>query len=180
MIENSKLKIKKLSPGITIIELVIAISILVLMSVIGLGFYGNYTSRDILKTTSFKLQTDLRLAQSKAISGEADESSSATNWSIMFVNMQGSNDKYIIFAGGPTTLLNIATSSATSTTVFLDSKIEFLDPPAGATSTISFSRGTGLLASGSNTSTTISLSADSSVWRRITVEGAAIIERISE
>lgn len=68
---------KKLS-GFTIIELLITISIIGLVLTIGLVYYQDFNRRQVVVQAAKDLKSNLRLAQSKALSGEKPGGCSGT------------------------------------------------------------------------------------------------------
>jgi len=61
---------KVFSFGFTLIELLVSISVISLLSAIGLASYGQFNRRQILTTAIRNLTSDLRMAQSKAENNE--------------------------------------------------------------------------------------------------------------
>ncbi len=61
---------KKSCPGFTLIELLVTITIITLVFTIGLTQYNRFNRRQILVKAKDQLISDLRLAQSKALSAE--------------------------------------------------------------------------------------------------------------
>lgn len=58
--------------GFTLIELIIALSIIGLLSTLGLAYYQDFNRRQIVVQVAKDLKNNLRLAQSKALTGEKD------------------------------------------------------------------------------------------------------------
>lgn len=63
-------KIKIYSSGFTLIEMLVVVSILMIFMGIGIASYAEYNRKQIVAQTAAQVLTYLRLAQSKAISGE--------------------------------------------------------------------------------------------------------------
>ena len=61
---------KKSCPGFTLVELLVTITIITLVFSIGLAQYNRFNRRQILVRAKDQLISDLRLTQSKALSGE--------------------------------------------------------------------------------------------------------------
>jgi len=61
---------KKFCPGFTLVELLVTITIISLVFSIGLVQYNRFNRRQILTKAKDQLISDLRLTQSKALSGE--------------------------------------------------------------------------------------------------------------
>lgn len=61
---------KKICPGFTLIEILISISVIAILSGIGITAFTQFNRRQLVVSSARKLITDLRLAQSKADSSE--------------------------------------------------------------------------------------------------------------
>jgi len=70
----------------TLIELLIAISIMAILFTIGIAKYNDFNRRQILSQATLELKSNLRLIQDKALSGEKDSSciSALEGWYISF------------------------------------------------------------------------------------------------
>lgn len=61
---------RKTCLGFTLIELLVSISIIGILFTVGIGRYTEFNRRQILNQAAQELKTNLRLAQSRAFSGE--------------------------------------------------------------------------------------------------------------
>jgi len=89
---------KKFCPtlfGFTLIELLVAISIIGILFGVGITSYNQFNRRQILEQTARNIKEDLRMAQSKALSGEKPTGCSGILHGYR-VNFYSSN--YTIFA----------------------------------------------------------------------------------
>lgn len=100
--KNSNFKFKILNcPAFTLVELMISISIIAILTAAAIPSFTDFSKSQTL-TQNFKtLKSDLRIAQSRSISG-ATVAGAAKAWGIYFV--VGDN-RYTIFACAPATTL---------------------------------------------------------------------------
>ncbi|MEI7765714.1 MAG: prepilin-type N-terminal cleavage/methylation domain-containing protein, partial [bacterium] len=92
MLEKKWIKnIFDFSKGFTLIELLIVVSVLVIISSIGVGSYMNYNKSVQINSVVQTVVFDLKQAQSKAMNGEG-----GYKWGIHFVN--SATDYYEIFS----------------------------------------------------------------------------------
>lgn len=63
---------KKLGIGYTLIELMVVITIISVITGIGVASYNNYNSRRVVEKAAEELKVNIRLAQSRAINNEKD------------------------------------------------------------------------------------------------------------
>lgn len=88
--------------GFTLIELLIVVSIISILFGIGIVAYSQFNRRQILLQAAKNLKNDLRLAQSKALTGEKDTiicgsgptSKTLDGWSVTFTNTPPSYTLY--------------------------------------------------------------------------------------
>ena len=59
-----------MNKGFTIIELIVSISIILVLTGLGIASYRNYSDREVAKQEISTLKSNLRLAQSKAAAGQ--------------------------------------------------------------------------------------------------------------
>lgn len=78
----------KNSFGFTIIELLIAISIMALLFGIGVAKYVSFNQGQIIKQAAQKLKSDLRVAANKAITGEKNGCGTLDGYQISFTGGQ--------------------------------------------------------------------------------------------
>ena len=79
----------KFSAGFTLLELLITISIITLLFTIGIASYQNFNRTQIVNQTVKELKENLRLVQSKALSGEKTSACGANTligWQINFTD----------------------------------------------------------------------------------------------
>ena len=136
--------------GFTLLEILIVISILVIISSIGVGSYLNYARNIEINSVTQNVIFDLKQTQSKAMTGEG-----SFKWGVHFVN--STRDYYEIFST-PTDYSDV--SKVTTATNYLSSSISFSNPAEGFTKDIIFNKISGgtvatsiVLSSQYNTST---------------------------
>lgn len=79
----------KFSTGFTLLELLITISIITILFTIGIASYQNFNRTQIVNQTVKELKENLRLVQSKALSGEktsACGTNTLVGWQINFTD----------------------------------------------------------------------------------------------
>ncbi|MDP3955260.1 MAG: prepilin-type N-terminal cleavage/methylation domain-containing protein [bacterium] len=84
----------------TLIELLVVMSIIGILFSIGIAGYSNFNRKQILTQAVKTLKSDLRLAQSKASSGEKDYTAGCTNSTVLegwFVSFLSSPARYEIY-----------------------------------------------------------------------------------
>lgn len=83
----------KKTAGFTLIELIVVISVILVISVITLLNYNSYTDRQRVKQAGLTLRSDLRLTQTKAISGQkpslCDSTSTLESYDVVFTTCNG-------------------------------------------------------------------------------------------
>lgn len=114
--------------GVTLLETLLVIGILVVLAVAGSGIYRNYSKNVEFESNVSALVSDLRSVQSKAINGEE-----GLKWGIRFVN--GGSDYYEIFSTATD-----YTGASVKRTVYLSYGIIFSDPTEGGNKDIIFNR----------------------------------------
>jgi len=105
--------------GFTLLELLLIIALLAILAVGGAGMYRNFGKNVELSSTAQNIAADLRLMQSKAMSGEG-----GYKWGVRFVSNVSGSDYYLLFSTD-------GTRSTTTATTTLTSGIAFSDPKAG-------------------------------------------------
>lgn len=79
--------------GFTLIELIIVITVILVISVVTLLNYNSYTDRQRVKQAGLTLRSDLRLAQTKATSGQkpfvCDATTTLENYTVTFSDCGG-------------------------------------------------------------------------------------------
>lgn len=118
------------SKGFSLIEMVIVLSIVVLLSSIGAGFYVNYGKNIEMNSVAETIVLNLKQAQSKAMIGE-----SGSKWGLHFVN--AATDYYEVFS--TPTDYSYAYKVILSTN-YLSSGAIFSDPVDSSTKDIIFNR----------------------------------------
>lgn len=114
--------------GFTLIELIIVVTVILVISVVTLLNYNSYTDRQRVKQAGLTLRSDLRLAQTKATSGQkpfiCDATTTLESYTITFSDCGGLGACYEI--------LPVCTQSGTLvdtsgdvTRVFLPSSVRF-------------------------------------------------------
>lgn len=126
---------KKIQKGLTILELLIVIVLIVILGTTGIGFYRNYVKTIEIESTAETIISDLKTVREKSMSGEND-----LKWGIHFVN--GENDYYQIFSTA--TDFNEA---SIITTIFLPSSISFFTPTEGQIIDVIFNKISGITTS---------------------------------
>lgn len=123
----------KPNSGITLIETLLVIGVLVILAVTGSGIYRNYSKNVELESNANAIISDLKSVQSKAINGEE-----SLKWGIRFVNPPaGASDYYVIFST-PTDYSDPARQD--KRTVYLTDRITFSDPIEGNNNDIIFNK----------------------------------------
>lgn len=131
------------SPGFTLIEILIVVTIVAIAAVVGIMNLSSYRTYSDLNHASQEIVTFLRDAQSRSVSQE-----SGSRWGVHFENPASGSGFYEMFTG---------TGYSTTTVVakaILPSSVKFDIPASGSSSTVIFSPVTGL----PNASTTIKIS----------------------
>lgn len=118
----------KKTSGFTLIELIIVISVILVISITTLLNYNSYTDKQRVKQAGLTLRSDLRLAQTKAISGQkpflCDETTILEGYTVSFSTVCGSSGCYTIQPRCSTAGVTVDTTNET-TTVYLPSGINF-------------------------------------------------------
>ena len=163
------IKIKKntfqLNKGFTLLELILVIGILAILGTAGFGIYFNFQLNIKVEEEGNKIQSILRQAQQKAISGEEN-----SQWGIRFVYSQTGFQYYDIFWG---------TSYLTGTTTekfYLPSGVEFTNPLASSTIDIIFNKRTGEVATSSPVIISVKTTT-SDIVKNITITPKGLISR---
>ncbi|MFZ2024957.1 MAG: prepilin-type N-terminal cleavage/methylation domain-containing protein [Microgenomates group bacterium] len=86
--------------GFTLIELIVVVAIILIISVVTLLNYNSYTDRQRVKQAGFTLRSDLRLAQTKATSGQkpfvCDNTTTLQSYEVTFSDCDGKGACYTI------------------------------------------------------------------------------------
>jgi type II secretory pathway pseudopilin PulG/sugar lactone lactonase YvrE len=146
----------KNNKGLTLIELLITMGIVIILAGIGASSYFGYQTQQSVDAVASELLANLRDVQQKAIS--QDQGSA---WGVRINAVSDDNDYYEIFYG------NNYVSGTVSSRVTLPSDVEFLVPAQSNTMEILFAKSTGLPAS--DYVITIASIRDSSVSKTITL-----------
>ncbi len=126
--------IQKNLGGFTLIEMLISITILSIVTGMGILNLTSYKNRHSFQLDGTNVLEGMRSAQNKAILGEQ-----GTAWGIRFTPNTGSgSDFYEIFSG------TTYASSSVVTTQTLSRSSKFSNPPSGFTKTIIFAKTTGV------------------------------------
>jgi len=83
-----KLSSQPASRGFTLIELIIVVTVILVISVITILNYNLYNDKQRVKQAGFSLRSDLRLAQTRAMSGQkpfnCDETTTLVSYEVTF------------------------------------------------------------------------------------------------
>ena len=119
--------------GITLIETLLVIGVLVILAATGAGIYRNYSKNVELESNVSAIISDLKSVQSKAMSGE-----DGLKWGIRFVNPPaGASDYYEVFST-PTDYSDL--SKIVKRTAYLSDMISFSEPAEGFNKDIIFNK----------------------------------------
>ena len=121
---------KKQSSAFTLIEVLISLVILTVIATIGLVSLSRYRYLNELDLETEKLANYLRQARNRAINGEE-----GLNWGVRLVNNQTNPHYYFLFKGDD--------YNNPLETIYLSSRIQFLDPSNGNFKDLIFQRATG-------------------------------------
>ena len=135
--QNSRLVTPR---GFSLLEILIVIAIIAVISAIGSGFYLNYGRVIELNSTAESISFDLKLAQSKSMSGEG-----GFFWGLHFVN--GTSQQYYEIFSTPTNYSDAG--KAVIATNYLSNGITFATPAPAISLDILFSKISGSTASSS-------------------------------
>lgn len=124
--------------GFTLLELILVIGILMILGTAGFGIYYNFQLNIKIEEEGNKIQSVLRQAQQKAISGEEN-----SQWGIRFVYPQTGDHYYDMFWG-----VNYSTGTTTEK-IYFPGGVEFVNPSASSTIDIIFNKRTGEVATSS-------------------------------
>lgn len=117
--------------GITLIETLLVIGVLVILAVTGSGIYRNYSKNVELEANASAIISDLKSVQSKAMSGE-----DGFKWGIRFVNPPaGADDYYEIFSTATDYL-----GGTVKRRGYLTDRITFSDPIEGDNNDVIFNK----------------------------------------
>lgn len=103
---SPKLIVKKISivnsqfNAFTLVELMISISIIAILTAAAIPSFTDFSKSQTLIQNFKTLKSDLRIAQSRSISGST-VGGAAKAWGIYFDSSAGSNTQYIVFACPP-------------------------------------------------------------------------------
>lgn len=152
--------------GFTILELVISITIIAIISMMAGVELINYQRLTAAEAAARDIMGELRLAQSRAITGEdGDLNGQGDAWGMQFANPSGAgDDNYKIFYG------TVYNSASTTATFYLPSSVMFTNPTEGNNKDIIFTKLTGTATSSSITIQTV----DGSQTKTITIATSTI------
>lgn len=145
--------------GFSTLEALLVISIMAILSVLGIGAYRSYVKNVELDSTAKTITSDLKEARSKAMTGQDN-----LKWGIRFSN--SSDDYYELFS---TPTGYSSPSTTTSTVTYLSGTITFTAPSEGTTTDVIFTKITG-----TTTAATITLTAEGQS-KTITVTGSGLV-----
>lgn len=118
----------KKTSGFTLIELIVVIAVILVISITTLLNYNSYTDKQRVKQAGLTLRSDLRLTQTKAISGQkpfvCDEMTTLQGYTVAFSTTCENGGCYTI---QPLCVASsgIVDTSSELTTVYLPSGINF-------------------------------------------------------
>jgi prepilin-type N-terminal cleavage/methylation domain-containing protein len=118
------------TPGFTLLEILLVVSILAIVTTVGIGVYRNLAKRVEFEDAKAVFISDMKHARAAAMSGE-----SGLSWGIHVEN--GADDTYAIFSG-----LSYASGTIDST-MTLPVGVTWVSPSEGTSTDIVFSRVTG-------------------------------------
>jgi prepilin-type N-terminal cleavage/methylation domain-containing protein len=119
----------------TLIEIIIVVTIVAILVGVSIGAYISGHRKAVLNTTAEAIQAALRLARQRAVSQQE-----GLVWGVHFENPLSGTPWYSIYKNSP--------YSSTNVTEFysLPPQVKYVNPPAGATINIEFSKRTGTTA----------------------------------
>ncbi|MCK4539939.1 prepilin-type N-terminal cleavage/methylation domain-containing protein [Candidatus Parcubacteria bacterium] len=90
--------------GFTLIELTVSVAIIAIISTMALANFGAHDKKNKIDLAAYKLASDIRKVQSYALSlKELGGKVPDRGWGIYFNDVDGSRNKYIVFADGDNT-----------------------------------------------------------------------------
>lgn len=120
--------------GFTLLETLVVLAIMAIVMGGATAFYQSYLTGLELNSTAEGIFSDLRRAQSKALSGIED-----SDWGIVFYNQADDSSDYYEFYSYNSTL-----GTTTVSTTTLSPGLDFTAPAEGGSTNFRFGRGTGL------------------------------------
>lgn len=158
-----KLTKLKANNGFTILELIISITIISIIGVMAGVELINYQRLTSAETAARDIMSELRFAQSRAITGEdGDLNGQGDAWGVRFAN--STNDTYQVFYGPS------YAAGTTTATIYLPSSVKFTNPTEGNNRDIIFTKLTGTATSSAVAIQTI----DGSQTKTITIATSTI------
>ena len=152
--------------GFTLLEILIALSILSILVLISvLTLYSRFRG-NLLNETSQKIVFYLELAREKSIAQDQGK-----NWGVYFENPSGADNSFFsLFYGN-----NYSPANSVEK-IYLPKKVEFSDPADNSSKEIIFQKITGFLKGGSdNNSVTIYLEENPSQTKTINVNSKGLV-----
>jgi len=119
--------------GLTLIEVLLALTVLVIMGTLSIGAYRNYAKNVELDMTVKTIRAELSELRGKALNGE-----SRLNWGAHFVN--STNDYYELFSS-PTNYSDV--NKVIKSTTYLKTTVNFSSPGSGSNTDVIFNKITG-------------------------------------
>ncbi len=122
--------------GFTILELVISIAVISIIGVMAGVELINYQRSTAAESVARDIMSELRFAQSRAITGEdGDLNGQGDAWGVRFSN--SADDTYQVFYG------SVYNSASATATIYLPSSVVFTSPTEGNNKDIIFTKLTG-------------------------------------
>lgn len=151
--------------GFTLLELILTIGILAILAAAGFSAYYNFQLGIKVEEEGNRIQSVLRQAQQKAISGEEN-----SQWGIRFVYPQAGEHYYDIFWGA-----NFSTGTTTER-IYLSSGVVFINPAASSTIDVVFNKRNGEMATSSPIIISVKTTT-SDISKNITITPKGLISR---
>ena len=118
--------------GFSLLELLIVMSVIVVLTAVGVGFYMNYGKTVDINSIVQVMASNLKETQSRSMINEGN-----FKWGMHFVNVSGGSNYYEIFST-PTDYTNAG--KVILSTNYLSSGVTFSDPASGLSKNIIFNK----------------------------------------